>query len=374
MKRVVHVIQNLNYGGMERLLADIIQRADPTRFECHVLVLQYAGRFSQELDSDRVHLAEPMSRWSLVWPRSLARDLRSLDPDVVHTHSGVWYKASRAARLAGVPATVHTDHGRPHPEPAVDVWIDRFAARHTDTVVAVSSPLAEHLRRRIVRGRSDVLVIPNGVDTDRYRPAEGDPAVRESLGVPPAAPVIGSIGRLEPVKAYHRAIEALAVLRAGWTAGPAPVLFLAGDGSERERLRELARERGVESAVFLPGWRDDVRALHAMFTIFTMASLSEGTSVSLLEAMSAGLCPVVTDVGGNGAVLGPALAHRLVRPDDPDALATAWKDALSGPGRRAADAAAARARVVEEYSLSGMVSRYEALYAGESTENLEESA
>jgi glycosyltransferase involved in cell wall biosynthesis len=95
-----------------------------------------------------------------------------------------------------------------------------------------------------------------------------------------------------------------------------------------------------------------------------MSSRSEGTSVSLLEAMSAGLCPVVTDVGGNAAVLGPALRHRLVPPADPEALAMAWRDALVDSDRRTADGAAARQRVKAVYSLEEMVRRYESLYEG----------
>ena len=81
--------------------------------------------------------------------------------------------------------------------------------------------------------------------------------------------------------------------------------------------------------------------------------------------MSAGLCPVVTDVGGNAAVLGPGLAHRLVPPREPAALAAAWTAALADPGRRQADAAAARRRVQDAFSLRTMVRRYEALYRGQ---------
>jgi glycosyltransferase involved in cell wall biosynthesis len=96
-----------------------------------------------------------------------------------------------------------------------------------------------------------------------------------------------------------------------------------------------------------------------------MSSRSEGTSVSLLEAMSAGLCPVVTDVGGNAAVLGEALRHRLVPAERPDLLAAAWRAALVDPDRREADAIRARERVLEASGLDAMVRAYEALYEGE---------
>ena len=105
-----------------------------------------------------------------------------------------------------------------------------------------------------------------------------------------------------------------------------------------------------------------------------MSSHSEGTSVSLLEAMSAQLCPIVTDVGGNAAVLGSILRHRLVPPRDPSALAAVWRDALAEPGRRSADAAAARARVLEAFTLDAMVRAYERLYEGKASTASDRSA
>src|SRR5436190_10727478 len=115
--RVLHVIQNLNYGGMERVLSDIVLRCDGERFESHVLCLQYLGRFAEGLEKvATLHVAKPMGSASMLWPRQLAAQIRALAPDVVHSHSGVWYKASLASRLAGVPRFVHTEHGRAQPD------------------------------------------------------------------------------------------------------------------------------------------------------------------------------------------------------------------------------------------------------------------
>jgi glycosyltransferase involved in cell wall biosynthesis len=113
------------------------------------------------------------------------------------------------------------------------------------------------------------------------------------------------------------------------------------------------------------GWRKDVEQVYAVCDVFTLASWSEGTSLGLLEAMSTGVCPVITAVGGSPAVLGPDLQHRLVPPGDPRALANAWLEALQQPDRRRADGAAARARVERAFGLGAMVRCYERLYAGE---------
>jgi glycosyltransferase involved in cell wall biosynthesis len=362
--RVLHAIQNLNYGGMERLLADIVRRVDPERFESHVLALSYLGRFAEGLEAyAELHLADPLPRYSMLWPGPLIRQLRRIAPDVVHTHSGVWYKVSLAARRAGVPRLLHTEHGRHVPDPWSTRLVDGLAAHRTDVVVAVSEPLREQLARTVVRNGTPITVVPNGVDTELHRPRADDGALRRELGIPADAPVIGSIGRLEAIKGYDVMIRAFAELQAGWGEGAAPVLVVGGEGSERTRLERLIAESGLAGSVHLLGWRDDIAALHGGFTLFSMSSHSEGTSVSLLEAMSAGLCPVVTDVGGNAEVLGPVLRHRLVAAAEPAALAGAWRAALLDPARRAADAANARQRVMEAFSLAAMVHRYEGLYA-----------
>ncbi|HEU4564083.1 MAG TPA: glycosyltransferase [Gemmatimonadaceae bacterium] len=364
--RVLHVIQNLNYGGMERLLADIVRRDDPARFENHVMALQYLGRFAEGLgDVAELHLARPMGRASMLWPRALAEQMRRIAPDVVHTHSGVWYKAGLAARHAGVPRLIHTEHGRERPDPWTARMIDGLAARRTDVVVAVSEVLARQLADTVVRGAARIHVVRNGVDTELHRPRPDSGAIRTELGIAADRPILGSIGRLEPIKGYDVMIEAFARLLADWPDdAPRPALLLAGEGSERPALERRAAELGLAGDVRFLGWRDDVADLHSAFALFTMSSRSEGTSVSLLEAMSAGLCPVVTDVGGNAAVLGPALRHRLVPAEDPAALAAAWRDALEAAERRREDGARARQRVMDEFSLATMVRAYEALYEG----------
>src|SRR5690606_5018244 len=254
--RVLHVIQNLNYGGMERLLADLVRRIDRTRFESRVLVLQYFGRFADGLgDVATLHRAPPMSKGSMIWPRALARRIRAIRPDVVHTHSGVWYKASLAARLAGVPLVVHTEHGRQSPDPWLARWVDGLASRRTDVVVAVSGSVAEQLRARVVRRGCRVEVVENGVDTDLHAPLADTGRIRRELGIATDVPILGSIGRLERIKGYDVMIEAFARLHALWPPSAVrPALVLAGEGSERPKLEALAATLGIREHVRFLGW------------------------------------------------------------------------------------------------------------------------
>ncbi len=361
--RVLHVVRRLHYGGLERLVSEMLRRADRGAFDNHVLTLIPPGHFGDGLDAfATLHQAPPMSKASNLRPAALAREIRRIQPDVVHTHSGVWHKAALAARIASVPVVVHTEHGRSVPDPWIVRKMDWWASGQTDVVIAVSEAVSRLLTERVVRYPDRVVVIRNGVDVGEFAPRGDDGQLRAELGVAGDTPIIGSIGRFMAVKGYDVAINAYALLQSEWRGGTQPILVLAGDGPERGSLEDLASKIGAPGGVRFLGFRDDIGRLLSAFTIFTMSSHSEGTSVSLLEAMSAGLCPVVTKVGGNAEVLGPGLEHRLVPAADPAALARAWVEALRDQTKRLADARAARERVLEGYTLDSTVEAYARIY------------
>lgn len=361
--RVLHVVLDLQAGGLERVVADLISRLDSTRFELHLLALRFLGRYAEGLESYcGLHISPPLSRWTMIWPRSLAAELRRIAPDILHTHSGVWYKASLAARLSGIPCIVHTDHGRHFPDPLTTRAIDNLASRFTNAVVAVSEPLAEHLARNVVAYPNRIYTITNGIDTELFSPGLPDRNLLAELGVADGHPVVGSLGRFDHIKGYDIVLRAFAELRQSWPGKADPFLLLAGEGPEIERLREYALARGLADRVLFPGWRADAPALYRTFDVFVLGSRSEGTSMSLLESMSCGICPVVTDVGGNARVLGEELSHRMVPLEDPSAMAAGLRDALLDLERCRHDAEVGRARVVSEFSLCNMVERYESLY------------
>ncbi len=361
--RVVHVVLDLQAGGLERMVADLLSRLNPAKFEVHLLALRYLGRHAVGLTSCcGLHVAPPMTRWTMIWPRSLAAELQRLAPDIVHTHSGVWYKTALAARMSGIPHLLHTDHGRHFPDPLASRVVDNMASRWTTTVVAVSEPLSQHLARKVVAYPGRIRTITNGIDTTLFTPGPPDRPLLKRLGVPDGHPVVGSLGRFDPIKGYDVVLQAFAELRRSLQGKADPFLVLAGEGPEGGRLQELTMALGLADRVLFPGWIDKATDLYRSFDVFVLGSRSEGTSMSLLESMSCGVCPVVTDVGGNATVLGETLRHRLVPPDDPSALAEGLKGALQYPESCWDDGAMARARVLSSFSMSKMVDQYEALY------------
>ena len=355
--RVLHIVRNLNDGGMERVVADLARTADPGVFDVHVMTLGQFGRFAR-LAGPRTVLHEPphMTRLSMVRPVALARVVRRIAPNVVHAHSGTWYKTARASRLAGVPV-VYTDHGRQFPDPWSYRFLDRRAARITDRVVAVSRVLGDYLMARVGVAPDKIEVVPNGIDLRQLdaRLAAVGVSAREDDRV-----VFGTVGRIERVKGYDVLLAALAL----WPAdAPRAAMLIAGDGSERGTLEALARRLNLGDRVQFVGWVEEPERFYQLLDAFLLSSRSEGTSISLIEAMAAGRPPIATDVGGNSDVLGDELREWLVPSEDPAALmAKMVAMARSTELGRRQLCAAARARIVARYDLSRTAERYAEVY------------
>lgn len=327
----------------------------------HVVCLSRAGQLARELPPGAVSVVA-QGGLSLMAPVSLARHLRRLQPDVVHLHSGVWFKGAYAARLAGARPVVFTDHGRPHPDPLSHRLLDAIGARLTDCTVAVSSALGRYLVEQLRVPAPKLEVIANGIHLPPLAGTDTRAAVRGELGVGSEF-LVGAIGRLDRVKAYHRLIDAFARLARTSSAGERnTVLALVGDGPERAALEQQAADLGLGRAVRFLRWRDDVRRLLCGLDLFVLPSDSEGTSVALLEAMAARVAVVATAVGGTPDVLGDSGAGFLVRPGDTGALAEAIGRFMGDPSGRQAAGRAGRARVESVYSFKSMAGAYSQLY------------
>jgi glycosyltransferase involved in cell wall biosynthesis len=205
-------------------------------------------------------------------------------------------------------------------------------------------------------------IMPNGFDTDRFRP---DPAraaaFRESLGLPATTLLIGLPARLDPMKDQDNFLDAAVRLA---PANPDVHFVLAGRGLTLDNAEFMSRitARGLAGRVHLLGERGDMETVMAGLDIVTLCSAyGEGFPNVLGEGMSCGAVCVATDVGDSAAVLG---SHgRVVPPRDPAALAAAWAEVLAlEPEARRAIGARARQHVIDNYSLSAIVRAYEELY------------
>ncbi len=297
---------------------------------------------------------------------ALARRLRRLRPDLLLTYNFGALDALLAARLVGLRAVVHHEDGfRPDEVAGFKrrrEWARRLVLGGTRAVIVPSFRLEQLARERWKLAPALLRRIPNGLDCAEFAARDGNPARRAELGIPPQAVVVGYVGHLRPEKNPVRLVEALREVAPGV---PPPHALILGDGPERARVEQRARELGLTARVHLVGHRPTPRDDYRAMDVFALSSDTEQMPVALLEAMASALPVVATDVGDVRRVL-PDEQARFVVPLAP-APAAALGRAL---GELAADAAlrrtlgaANRARVEREYSFGGMVAAYREVYA-----------
>lgn len=352
------VLPALYAAGMEVMVARLARKLARRGHDVGVTCVIEKGVLAPELEAAGLRISVPGAQ-GFANPRWLPRltgHLRRLSPDVVHVHSGAWFKAALAARRARVPRVVYTAHGFVAREARLETVLNRIAVRLTDRVVSVSEHLAEVLRSRRIAGR-DPAVIENGIDLDMFAPRQKAGEIRRRLGMMPPTLLVGTVARLEPIKHQAMLIEGLALARA---QGVDCAGVLIGEGSLREELAALARRLEVDAHVHFWGLERNVARLYPELDVFALTSDAEGTSISLLEAMASGVCPVATSVGGNPAVIGDA--GMLVGARRPDELAAAIAALAADQARRMSLGAAARARVAAKFSDEAMLDQYEQVY------------
>jgi glycosyltransferase involved in cell wall biosynthesis len=225
--------------------------------------------------------------------------------------------------------------------------------RRFDAVIAVSRRLSDELRGKWVRP-DRLHVIQNGWSDRTTVAARSD--ARRHLNLPIEGTVVGWVGRLIPIKGadvFLRAVQDLNALQVTFS--------LVGDGSERARLEEFVRAKGLSDRVRFHGIVPGAARYISAFDAFVLSSRSEGTPVTLLEAIAAGVPVVVTHVGGVPDVVGPAEAM-LVPPEDPRALAEAIRSVVQDPVAAARRAAAAAHRLHQNLGMERWIDAHDRVY------------
>jgi glycosyltransferase involved in cell wall biosynthesis len=300
--RVLHVITGLAAGGAEQGLRDLLRHS---RHDAEVVTLTNDGVLAQEIRADGIPVTDlgMGGNTDLAALPRLVKFIRTGHFDVVHTHL---YRACVygrvAARLAGVPTVVATEHslgenmieGRPADRPGVR-GLYLAAERLGQMTIAVSPTVVELLARWGVPERR-IRMIPNGIDAASFR---FDPCsrnrVRAQLGIRADSRVVGTVGRLTPPKHVDRLVEAVRDL-------PEVVLLVVGGGPAGPELERLVRQWRIDDRVVFTGESRDVSAMLSAMDVYVSASPRETFGLSVLEAVACGLptvyvtCPAIEDL------------------------------------------------------------------------------
>ncbi len=350
--RVAHLIQYFEIGGIERMVLALARSGRALGWRTSVAAWLGDGPIREALrdaGADTVLLPGAAGlRPDL--PFRIARWLRRVEADVLHTHHlGPFLYGGAAARLVRVPH-VHTEH-------SVELYDAPRRARlgwtmdHLAEVVSVSPAIAAFRQERF--GHAGLVVL-NGVEVPPPRGPREVAEARAAHGLPAGALVVGSVGRLAPEKDQVTLVEAFRRLHA---ERPDALLVIAGEGRSRPELEAAA----AGLPVHLLGAVEAVDRLYPAFDVFCLSSVREGLPMALLEAQAHGIPAACTAVGGV-----PGLLRRggglTVPSGDPSALAGALAVYAGDPERRAADGARGREVVHERYGLERMAAAYDTIY------------
>ncbi len=372
MIKVMHIITTLGPAGAENMLCRIAAGMDRTRFENEIVsltgILDLAGKMqSIGVPVRTLGMQKAVPNPFLVM--RLARWIRESKPDVIHTwmyHANLI--GSLAARLAGNVPVVWAIHHNAY-DPRVDkrrtMVVNRacaFFSRRLAARIVFCSEASLRTHKMLNYAAEKLEVIPNGFDLDQVKP---DPTARVSLraelGIPADAIVIGFAARFHPHKDHRNFIRAAERLHK-LMPDVHFLLFGMGISWENEPLAAWIDSAGVRERCHLLGLRQDISRLFSGMDIATTASRSEAFPIVVGEAMACGTPCVVTDVGDSALIV--ENTGTAVAPEDPHALAEAWRSMIdAGPAVRQRLGIAARDRVQRRFALPAIVESYQKIYA-----------
>jgi glycosyltransferase involved in cell wall biosynthesis len=367
--KVVHLVMSLDIGGLERIVVDLVREGRKFGQSVSVICLERPGTLAPVAESlgARVFCIDKRSGLKLSTFGRMKAVLREIQPDVVHSHTiGALFYAGPATRALPVPVVVHTEHINNLRHPSASrlnrwrkKWLWWWSGRNCQRFFCVSRDIADELVSQRVVPQAKLEVLLNGIDTQRSASIEDGAALRQSLGIALEATVIGSVGRLNPIKCQDLLIRVFARLKPRY---PDLHAVLVGDGPSRAELAELARQLGVEGSVHLVGYQAEPHRYLRIMNIFALTSSLEGLPLVILEAWAAGLPVVATAVGGVPDLIRDGENGLQFASGDERALEALLGQLLDDRDLARRLGEAARREVVEQYSLERMAGDYNRHY------------
>lgn len=369
--KVLHVTTGLESGGAETMLFKLASRMDRNQFECSVLSLTDSGPIlgdkirAEGLKVDCLGFRRGLPHPAMIM--RLAQWIRRAQPDVVQTwmyHADLvgalaWRLTLRAPLVWGIHSASLDPSRLKRQTRAVISFCARLSRMPAGIVCCSEAARAAHTQLGYAPSR--MAVINNGVDAEEFSP---NPAarreIREEIGLPREAPLVGLVARFDPQKDHRTFLRAAGLLR---RERPDAHFILCGADAtpDNETLSRWINEAGLADSVHRLGLRADVAHVTAALDSATCCSVSESFGLVLGEAMACGVPCVTTDLPGPVALVGDF--GRVVPVGDAAALANAWQaDLCLDPGVRLERGARARRRIQDQFSLQSMVQGYEHLY------------
>ncbi len=361
--KILYVALDLDLGGLQRIVHLLIEGLDRRRFEPVLCCFDRGGVFYDTLRAEGVAgciLHRRPGPFDTVLLRNLIRYVRENSITVIHSQNACALYAGLAGLLTGVPV-IHTDHGRLVPDKRTAVWEDWLASHCLHAIVGVSEELTTYLNSHLGIAAKKLKTIVNGVDTDRFIPLtrEQKNRLRAQSGLAPNDLVLGTVCRFDPIKNLPFMISSMPEIV---KRVPHAKLVIVGEGPMRQSLEKMIQALDMTRHIAIWPRREDIEQVMPQFDVYVCTSLSEGTSMTILEAMACGLPVVASAVGGNCSIVDSA-SGILCPLNDSDAYISNIVRLLLDPLWAASMGAQSRSRAEKVYPVSRTAHRYQALYA-----------
>lgn len=360
--KILHLIDNLTFGGAQRLLIDILPSMQELGVESDLLTLKKTGSpFEKELQQKGVNIYNTGLR-SEYSPRQVLRIAaftkeRNNQYDLVHSHlfpAQYWLVLSGLFRKADFPllTTEHNTHNSRRGKPYFK-FIEKYVYQKYDRIICISEPAKTNLLKWLPELENKTLVIPNGVDIKRFSTAQSYPAINVAKGIKDTDKIILMVASMTRQKDHATVIRAANLLPESYH------FCFAGDGPQKADLTDQAAASGLSGRIHFLGLRNDVERLIKTADLFVLSSQWEGFGLVAVEAMAGGIPVIASDVPGLAEVVKGA--GLLFEPANEKQLAESIEQSLSSSQfyQQLVEKGFMRA---ERYSLDQTVREYFRLY------------
>lgn len=368
---IVHVIYRLGIGGLENGLVNLINQLPPDSYRHSIVCLKDSTDFKDRLTRTDVDIYQLNKNEGQDWGSFIRfyKLIRRIKPAILHTRNLASIEYQVPAWLAGVKHRVHGEHGwdvfDPDGSNIKYQWVRRLLKPLIQRFIPLSKHLESYLTEKILVSPEKIARICNGVDTSVFYP------ITENKTPLPDCPfsfrqdeiIVGTVGRMHGVKDQLTLVKAFI-----WICQNYPKLkdklklLIVGAGPLRAQAIKLLEENRLADHAWLPGERSDVAEVMRRLDIFVLPSQAEGISNTILEAMATGLPVIATNVGGNPELVIDGETGSLIAANDAEAMAKKVLDYVNKPDMRRLHGHNGYQRVMNEFSLMGMVGRYKAVY------------
>jgi glycosyltransferase involved in cell wall biosynthesis len=361
--KVLYVIPQFSVGGREKVVASLMEELDRGLFEPSIVCLRRdregIERFFPEAHTSATFLAKKEGGIDFKLARGIRKLIVREKIAIVHCHNpGTLLYGGLAGLLARYPVVINTEHGYSYSIGKGKRFVEGILRNRIEKTVAVCEDLKRKLCETTLTRPDKIQVVRNGISVKKFLNAVPCEEVRKFRNGS-SEPVIAAIGRLDHVKGHQVLIEAI---KGSESQGHPSKLVIVGNGPLRHDLETRVRSLGLEKLVWFMGARNDIPEILSAVDIFVLPSLSEGLSITLLEAMAAGKAVIATNVGGNPEVIADGIDGLLVPQGSPGDLAQRLMELTADGDKREALGRAAAEKVSQFFPQERFVREMEGVY------------